>query len=170
MATNLEFIKSASGSSVSEVSVTDCFSSAYDHYLIFVSSSISSTGKNIDARLLDNSNAEISTSTYDFAGLDMNAYTTFSDVRQTGQTRLNNLGLTFTSAGHSSDFKLEVFNPNNSAFTFFLNQMTGFNGSNQFRGRKAIYVEKSTTQCKGIKFLFQSSVTSDMTVSVYGVK
>ena len=36
MATNLEFIKSASGTSVSSLTVTDCFNADYDVYKVYI--------------------------------------------------------------------------------------------------------------------------------------
>jgi len=37
MATNLEFIKSETGTSVTSLSVTDCFSADYDVYQVLIS-------------------------------------------------------------------------------------------------------------------------------------
>ena len=47
MATNLQFIKSASGSSVSSLSITDCFSDQYDVYNVNLVMEGSSTNKDI---------------------------------------------------------------------------------------------------------------------------
>ena len=167
MATNLQFIKSASGSSVSSLDVTDCFSDKYDVYAIYVrAGKINSGNADMEARLLDNSNTVISTSTYDYAMQDLNIASAFTEQRGTNQSQLQNVGVSGTANG--TDFTMYVFNPNNASYTFFTNQMGGI-ASTTNRGRKAIYVEKSTTQCKGIRF-FYSSVTGNIDVSVYGVK
>jgi len=167
MATNLQFIKSASGTSVSSLDVTDCFSDKYDVYVIYVrAGKINSGNADLEARLLDNSNTVISTSTYDFAMLDLNMAIAFTEQRGTNQTVLQNVGISGTANG--TDFTLYVFNPNNASYTFFTNQMGGV-ASTTNRGRKAIYVEKSTTQCKGINF-FYGAGTGNIDVSVYGVK
>ena len=70
MAGSLEFIKSASGTSVSSLSVTDCFSADYDVYAI-ASTSQEQTGT---ATLYSymrfiNSGGVVSTSNYDYASL-----------------------------------------------------------------------------------------------------
>ena len=48
MATNFEFIKSASGSSVSSLSLTNCFSEVYDVYKITFDITNSSESSAID--------------------------------------------------------------------------------------------------------------------------
>ena len=62
MATNLEFIKSASGSGVSSLSVTDCFSADYDVYFVQVAKSLNSVEANLDIRFIDSGGSIISAS------------------------------------------------------------------------------------------------------------
>ena len=55
MATNLEFIKSVSGTSVSSLSVTDCFSADYDVYFISTSKIDTSSAGYVRPRFINSS-------------------------------------------------------------------------------------------------------------------
>ena len=176
MATNLQFIKSASGSSVSSLDVTDCFSDTYDVYYFALAVTNQSSGTaNIDARLLDSGGNEVSTSTYDFAGLDMNSYTTFSEVRLTSQTSYKNLTISDNdNPQEDGNAGFYVFNPyDSSSYTFVTNQsamiIESGGTNNRFRGRKSIYVEKTAQTNTGLKFI-PNTGNCNIEVSVYGVK
>ena len=70
MATNLQFIKSASGSGVTSLSVTDCFTSDYNIYQIHTDySSTTSTPFFLNMRLIDSGGNIITDSEYDKAEL-----------------------------------------------------------------------------------------------------
>ena len=61
------------------------------------------------------------------------------------------------------------FNPNNASYTFVTSQQANVTGTD-FRGRKQIQVEKSTTQATGLYLFTENSGTVNLNVSVYGVK
>ena len=168
MATNLEFIKSASGSGVSSLSLTNCFSSNYDVYQLQVNYNNASGNNNLSIRLLDSGGSQVSTATYDFAGLDINAFTTFSEVKSTGNTAFINT----TQVADSNDNAVGntyFFNPNNASYTFLTNQQANIT-TTDFRGRKTIQVEKSTTQATGLYLFTVSSGTANIKATIYGVK
>ena len=176
MATNLEFIKSASGTSVSSLDVTDCFSADYDVYYFALAVTNQSTGtNNIGARLLDSGGSEVSTTTYDMAILDLNSYTTFGETRLTAQTSFRNLTMSDNdNPQEDGNASFYVFNPyDSSSYTFSICQSamileTG-GTTNRFRGRKQIYVEKTAQSNTGLKFI-PNTGNCDIEVSVYGVK
>jgi hypothetical protein len=168
MATNLQFIKSASGLGVSSLSVTDCFSSNYDVYQLQVNYNNGSGNNNLSIRLLDSGGSQVSTSTYDLAGLDVNSWTSFSEVRSTGNTAFINT----TQVADSNDNAVGntyFFNPNNASYTFITNQQANVTGTD-FRGRKMIQVEKSTTQATGLYLFTNNSGTANIKATIYGVK
>lgn len=168
MATNLQFIKSASGLGVSSLSLTNCFSSNYDVYQLQVNYNNGSGNNNLSIRLLDSGGSQVSTSTYDMAGLDINAFTTFSEVRSTGNTAFINT----TQVADSNDNAVGntyFYNPNNASYTFITNQQANVT-TNDFRGRKMIQVEKSTTQATGLHLFTVSSGTANIKATIYGVK
>ena len=84
MAGNLEFIKSASGTSVSSLVVTDCFNATYDVYLITIKSD-SSADTEMRFRFLDSSNIVINSASYDYSSLNMFSNTSFTENKNTNQ-------------------------------------------------------------------------------------
>jgi hypothetical protein len=170
MATNLQFIKSASGSGVSSLSVTDCFSANYDVYEIIIRNFQSSANTDGNFRFLNSSNAEITSSNYDFARLNLKAYTSFSEGRSTGQTLIQTGMFTVTSSDGTGEQLIRAFNPfDSSSYSFLLIQGAGIRVGSGLDGYKNIGVLKSAEQCNG----FSISVTTgtiSLDISVYGVK
>jgi len=167
MATNLEFIKSASGTSVTSIDVTDCFSDKYDVYAITYTMLDDSVGTAMDLRLIDSGGVD-SDSNYDYARFLLLANTTFVEERGTNTTKMRGMGEA-TEQGLGSWFY--IFNPfSTSEYTFGLGQSVGMLGTNMI-GFKWIGVKKETTQYTGFQ-LFTSTATtlSNIDVSVYGVK
>jgi len=73
MATNLQFIKSASATSVSSLQITNCFNANYDVYKVVIDND---NGSNNDLfiRVINDSGTVISSgSKYDYANLELNA-------------------------------------------------------------------------------------------------
>tara|TARA_R100000388_G_C7228222_1_gene153037 strand:+ start:592 stop:1098 length:507 start_codon:yes stop_codon:yes gene_type:complete len=168
MSTNLQFIKSASGLAVSSLSLTNCFSSNYDVYQLQVNYNNASGNNNLSIRLLDSGGSQVSTSTYDMAGLDMNSGSSFSEVNSTGNTAFINT----TQVADSNDNSIGntyFYNPNNASYTFITNQQANIT-TTDFRGRKMIQVEKSTTQATGLHLFTVSSGTANIKATIYGVK
>ena len=166
---NLEFIKSATGSSVSSLSVTDCFSAKYDVYEIIIRNFQSSASTNGNFRFLDSSNAEITSSNYDIAKLNLKSYTSFSEVTATNQTLIETGLFTVTSSDGTGELVIRAFTPfDSSDFSFLLIQGAGIRVSSGLDGYKNIAVLKSAEQCKGFSILADSGTVS-LAVSVYGL-
>ena len=170
MASNLQFIKSVSGSGVSSLSVTDCFDVNYDVYQIIISDFQSSGNVDGNFRFLNSSNAEITSSDYDFARLNLKSYTSFSEGRQTGQTSIQTGMFTVTSSDGTGEQIITVFNAfDSSSFSFLLIQGAGIRVGSGLDGYKNIGILKSAQQCNGFSILPDSGTIS-LQVSVYGVK
>ena len=167
MATNLEFIKSETATSVTSIDVTNCFSSKYDVYAITYTMLDNSVGTAMDLRLIDSGGVD-SDSNYDFARLLMYAHTSFSEQGRTNQTFMRGMGEA-TEQGNGNWFY--IFNPfSTSEYTFGLGQSVGIAGTDML-GFKWVGVKRETTQYTGFQ-LFTSTPTtlSNIDVSVYGVK
>ena len=170
MATELQFIKSASGTSVSSLSVTDCFSADYDVYFVEVSKSLNTIETNLDIRFIDSGGSIISASEYDYATLQLNSNTTFGERRSTGNTKISRL-ITFggdeqKTGGTGYTY---VFNPyDSSSYTFTQGASQTIQGTT-FVGDKQIGVHKSAEQITGIA-LIPGSGTTTLIINVYGVK
>jgi len=170
MATNLQFIKSASGTSVSSLSVTDCFSANYDVYFVQVAKSLNSAEVNLDIRFIDSGGSIIADSEYDYATLQLNSNTTFGERRNTGQTKISRLvsygGDEQKTGGTGYTY---VYNPyDSSSYTFTQGASQSIEGVT-FLGDKQIGVHKSAEQITGIA-LIPTSGTTTLIINVYGVK
>ena len=169
MATNLEFIKSASATGgVTSLSVTDCFSDRFDVYMISITTTNLNNTTHLYMRLLDSSNTEISANEYDNANLQMHSASAFSEQKNTNDTEFQYMGSYAGSEGLG--LTIYVFNPfDSSSYTFVQRQSVSY-GTNMV-GYKSIGMHKSAEQCKGV--LFTEKVTNslnDIKVNVYGVK
>ena len=171
MAGNLEFIKSASGTSVSSLSVTDCFSADYDVYEVYITSLDQSATAGVYISLLDSVGSEITSASYDNAFLLMYSTTSFLEGRYTGQTSFLGFSYNTTSYEQSIGFKMVVFNPyNSSSYSFIKAHTSLYRAGLGTIGYKSIGVLKSAETCTGIKVFGDTGSYDDIQLSVYGVK
>ncbi len=164
---NLEFIKSASGTSVSSLSVTDCFSADYDVYQLSVRQD-TAAGNGVKTQLIDSGGSTITTSNYDFAQLQMRSNTSFNESKLTNQAYMQ----LFLQGTNDSVSAIYIYNPYSSSYTFGQAQESLYYGGAgiPLMGTKSIGVLKLTTSCTGIIFTPISGTFTDIKVSVYGVK
>ena len=162
MATNLQFIKSASADSVSSLTVTDMFSAQYDVYEVFIRGNGSQNVSSLTAEFLDSGGSDIAQGAYGFAVLRLNTGSSFDEVNGTTS---NSFEFAYTGSS-DNDFavKITVFNPfSSSSFTFATIQ------SMSLSGERGIAVAKSTTSATSMKFYANQNYTP-INVSVYGDK
>ena len=170
MATNLEFIKSVSGSSVSTLSLTNCFSAEYDVYLMSISKADFGGNAYTQIRYIDNGGSVISANEYDFAVLDMYANSSFAELKGTSQSSIPNFALAQSGADDFGGITALIYNPfDSSSFTFSTIQSSSFSSAG--RGSKHIGVHKSAEQLSGLQINRSDGATMDnLTINLYGVK
>jgi len=169
VATNLEFIKSASANGVNSVNVTDCFSAKYDVYLIKENLSNANANVNIFVRYINVGGGVVSSSTYDNAHIDLNTYTSFGNGRNQNLSYAEAWGFIGVDTFDQYSGVSHHFMPFESgSYTFNTRQNMGSNATNG-RGRKGIGVETTEQQITGIQYFLQSSATCDFSISVFGV-
>jgi hypothetical protein len=169
MSTNLQFIKSASGSSVSSLSITDCFSDQYDVYNVNLVMEGSSTNKDIRLQYIYSGGTDTSAN-YVTAGLFIGSYTGFIELRYSGQSSHLVTGYNYDGG---TGINYTIFNPNDSSsYTFLKSQSSGAYNSSGVKlvGTKAIGVHQVTQANTGINIVPSTSTLEDIKVSVYGVK
>ena len=173
MATNLEFIKSASGTSVSSLSVSDCFSADYDVYYLSISK-LDTTGNSfIYMRLLDSGGSVISASEYDTAWLDLNSWTSFGELKATS---FDKMGIGSSSGSLTTDlggYSVYIYNPYDSSSYTFINSQSAavvVAPTSALTGTKNIGVHKSAEQISGINLLLNTGTIDNITANIYGVK
>jgi len=170
---NLEFIKSASGTSVTTINVTDIFTEKYDVYMVSISKIDLSATFGVNLRLLDSGGTPITTSNYNTASLSLNAGSAFGETRYTNLDRFINFGV-YSSGSEVGGATIAYFyNPyDNSSYTFWQLQSAGeVTGSGGFRGLKAIGVLPTAATHSGISLTSNgANLFDNITVNVYGVK
>tara|TARA_R100001463_G_scaffold136065_1_gene200549 strand:- start:72 stop:584 length:513 start_codon:yes stop_codon:yes gene_type:complete len=170
MAGSLEFIKSASGTSVSSLSVTDCFSANYNVYYLSMVTNDLSTATDNNYRYIDNGGSVISDSSYDYASLFMPMYANFTEGKATNGSSA--LGVSFGNNGTEGfGLSMYIYNPFDSSSYSFAQVQSAFRypaGGNQ--GYKSISVYKVAESCTGINFFPSSGTYDNIEINVYGVK
>ena len=169
---NLEFIKSATGTSVSSLSVTDCFSADYDVYKVYITKIDITSLDWVAWSYLDSGGSEVTSSLYDEAVLEIKSYASFGESRTTNAVR-HLRGLRGSSgATDLAGFELTVFNPySSSSYTFAKTQSSAYSTNNGgMFGTKGIFVLKQSATHTGIKVFPSSASMDNVTVKVFGVK
>jgi len=164
MATNKEFIKQTTATSVTSLEVTDIFSDTYDVYYVvmdFERSGTNATQAN-KITLIDSTDTEV-TSGYEYAVQQMN-YGSNSGSERKSTSDSTIVWLSYDNGGYVD---LYIYNPfSSSDNTFFKGNSSGNN-----HGWLGIGMLDSTTSCTGIKFTFNGTGQYDeIIVNVYGVK
>lgn len=174
MAGSLEFIKSETGTSVSSLSVTDCFNADYDVYAVILGKSdTTSDGGFYRYRLIDSGGSVISAAEYSSAGLRMIAASSFIEARNTSETYMSGIssstGALTAEGGVSLTYIYQPYN--SSRYTFAKTFSVGANASSQLQGFNMINVHKVQEQITGIHILSDPSRTfQNVQLSIYGVK
>jgi len=170
MSTNLQFIKSASGTSISTLSITDCFNAQYDVYEVFITK-VDITGLEwVEMQYLDTSGNALTGTVYDEAVFEMLAYGSYAFGTSTSRDEHGRLVRFNAESYQGAGCKITIFNPFVSgAYTLAKNQSSAHTSSGMFAS-KGIFSYKGTDVVAGLKFKLNSQTFDNLTVKVYGVK
>ena len=172
MAGNLEFITSASGTTVSALDLTDCFSADYDVYYLTSSLDIGTGAGFWQSNLLDSGGSTLTGAYYDVANLELQANTTFLEYRGTNASFWRDLGA-YQDDGKGYGLSMYIYNPfDSSSYTFVQSSSAGmFTSDTVLMGGKGIGVYKQASTVYGIRLTNSGPATYDyISASVYGVK
>ena len=173
MATNLEFIKSVNTlSNVSSLSLTDVFSSTYDHYQVHLNVNDVDSEVAIEFRMI-NSGGVVDSSNYDHCHLFMTAGSgSSSGGSYEGANKWQYVMYGEYNAG--GFVVMNIFNPANSAKWTMMEYQTAthyYASSNaNHLGRKGYGVLRVAEAHTGIQIYAASSIIRDAKFSVFGVK
>jgi len=172
MATNLQFIKQVSGTSVSTLDITNCFSDKYDVYKIFMTKVDVSQVVNFRTRLIKSDDSLDSTAKYDSAVQVLRSYTAISEQRHTGQTYWRYTGSSQSASTFAgASVEITIYNPFDSAsYTFLKNNSAGFLEGSGIYAPHGIGVHKVAQSNTGFQMLLSAGTYDNITVNVYGVK
>ncbi len=172
MASNLEFIKSVSStSSVTNVSITDCFSADYDVYFLTCADLDlnGAGGEPINVRFINSGGSVISSAEYDYAQLQLRYANAFTEARGTASTSIQyGLGYSTDVNNGAMGASAYIYNPYDSSSYTFMNSQSSSQNPNGHNGYKSIGVYKVAEQITG--FALTDITFDNVTVNVYGVK
>jgi len=167
MAGNLEFIKSASGTSVSSLSVTDCFSADYDVYEVLIAKLDSTATAYGYLRFIDSGGSVISDAEYDWASLSMFDYTGFTEEKGGGQSSISRIQFVKSNGGGGNTF-LNIFNPNDSSSFTFTQHKSSMGTAGQLIASKVIGIHRVAEQITGLSIVLTQTM-NNIKISIYGV-
>ena len=172
MATNLEFIKSASGSSVSSLSVTDCFSDKYDVYFVSISKMDNSVASYTNGIRVINTSGVDTGSNYYVASLELRANLAFQTRQRNPYSQIDYVWYSNTTARQKIGHTFYVYNPfDSSSYTFFTAQSSFMDVAGTYmEGYKTVSVLKSAEQCNGIQLNAGVGQLDNITVNIIRVK
>tara|TARA_R100001082_G_scaffold55654_1_gene30676 strand:+ start:613 stop:1146 length:534 start_codon:yes stop_codon:yes gene_type:complete len=173
---NLRLINETTvSSSVSEVNVTDVFSSDFDVYKIVGDdfSTASTTATESYLRFID-SNGIVIKSKYQFASWYIPADTGYSEIRDTNVSDTTQIHYATGNPDQAPDVAgcvLYVFNPvSTSYYTFEMGEQTAHYSNPRYLASKGIGILEETFSITGFQFRFPSSNVSSGSIKTYGLR
>ena len=171
MASNLEFITSKSGSSVSTLSIENCFSDKYDIYKVVIDN-IDFVSADLKFRFI-NASGVVSSSNYDSAVLLQRAYGNDALNQTNDGTEFRSIGFYDQSSGVNEGkggaTVINIFNPFNSSSYTFANWQNAGVSSLGTPARKGVGVLTVSESHTGINFNASATILA-VKASIYGVK
>jgi len=162
----LRLINETKATSVSSLTINNIFSADFDIYQLTIGND-NTTNNVMKLRLVNSSGSAISSSSYDYANLELNASTTFGEDKNTNVTEFRGL----YEALEGNYAIVWLFNPySSSSYSFMLQQSQSFYTTAYPRGGKGIGVLKTTASTTGINIFQTGSAFSYLNVRTYGLR
>ena len=163
---NLRLINETTASSVSSLTINNIFSSDFDIYQLTIGND-NTTNNVMKMRLVNSSGSAISSSSYDYANLQLDATTSFSEDKNQNFTEFRGL----YEALEGNYATVYLFNPySSSSYSFMLQQSQSFYTTGYPRGGKGIGVLKKTDSATGINIFQTGSAFSYLNIRTYGLR
>jgi|TARA_R100000734_G_C3295787_1_gene86991 hypothetical protein len=171
MVGSLEFIKSATGSSVNTLDIDDCFSDDYDVYFCTMTKVQHITDANSPVKFrFKYSGGVDSTSNYDYARIGMKAYGSFTESRGTGSTSAL-VSYANSQQDYQTGTRFYIYNPyDSSSYSFYSGILSHYYNVNGLEGYRGIWVHKVAQQNTGFRLLMNGAEVANLEIKVYGVK
>ena len=170
MATNLQFIQQlSSNGKVTNFDLQNIFGKGYKQYNILLKVNDTSGDGYIGLRFIDSSDAVITGSEYDLAGIEFKSNTSFDNSwRDVSTTQIAPI-MTGGNPSTGGGALVRIFNADDSSSFTFVTAQSSMTNSSNLRGTKTIGVHKNAEQITGVRFAGVSH-TYDTTATIYGVK
>jgi hypothetical protein len=161
-----------STSDVASVTVTDLFTDDFDIYKVVLTEfETSSTAVYGQHRLVNSAGSVVTSSNYDYAYLNMLAFSTFGEGKATNSSYIRGLVTDPQVESDGAGVVIYVFNPTNTnSYTFMLHQSSYYNTGNGTQTDKGIAVLKTTEKITGMNFFFSGGNIDGLTIRTYGLR
>ena len=168
---SLRFLERQTSSQASSLDFTDVFTADFDIYKLTFDFGVGVGSDNINLRFISHSGNVLTNANYDTGHIDVNAYTTNSDVNQNAKTSATNIALSHTSSNSSGGAVVYIFNPfNPNVYTFMLSESSNWFNSSQ-RNRKNLCVFQEKVRCTGFKLIGSSgNAFNNFDATIYGIR
>ena len=174
MATNLQFIKSATASGgVSTLDISNCFSAKYDVYELFIPKVDTASNFYPSFRFLKASDGTAdTTANYDSAAKNLKSYGAFGNYSQTNSTYWDRVIANFqvTTSGVSGNAIIYLYNFNSSSEYSFVTLDDATMYSSGLLGQQGGGVHTVASASDGIQFFFSSGNIDSGKFTLYGLK
>ena len=170
---NLRLINETTASNVTNVSVTDVFSSNFDIYKIVIKDyyQTGTSTRNLQFRFINSGGSVISSTDYSFANLSMNSFGTFDELKDTSGDGIETWFFDTEDEEQGAGGVFYIFNPfSSSSYTFLIGQAVNFNDANGATTYKGIGVLKQTASMTGVNFVISGDTIEGFAVSIYGLR
>ena len=172
---NLRLINETSGTSISQLTITDLFTDDFDIYYFTITDFDHTGNAVLEIQFVNSAGSVITASQYDYANLMFQSWASYLEYRAT-----NNNDILYAFAGSDisagmGGYNGYIFNPTNtSSYTFMIGQSSqqyDFGGTdNGASGNKMIGVHKSAEKITGLNFRSNIGTTEQITVKTYGLR
>jgi len=166
MSTILELIDTKTATSVSNVSITNCFSADYDAYKVILDTIDFASG-DLKFRLI-NASGVVSSSHYDDAVSLMRSYGVFGENQTVGGTEFGSIGFSDLSNKGGATV-IDIYNPFSSSLYTAANWQNAGVSSIGTPVRKGLGLLRVAESHTGINFLSSATILN-VRARVYGVK
>lgn len=160
---SLELVKSSSATSVTEIEVTDVFTTEYNKYILIGTGHVSSTNSVFDMQFLNSSGTAI-TSGYRYGSRNQEAASQ-SEIQSTSDSKIERI--VYVNNGDTFFFKIIVYSPADTCYTLVSYHSQAFNSANITNIRGGASLDNAAAH-SGFK-IFDATFT-DINIDTYGVR
>ena len=159
-------VGSTSSSSAASVTLTNCFTSSYDRYLVFITAVNATSGQDMRVRYIASSSGELTSNyRYSMAMFHSDDSTSFIESQSTDSILLFRNG----SGSPSNGTVLEIQGVNDTNSQKMCSCISQHHHSSYFSSCLSGGGNTNTESITGLKFFFESGDLESHTITCYGV-
>ena len=172
---NLRFIKSVTGTSVSKVNVTDVFTSDYDIYKITlkdVDLNPSGTNATLEMRFINAGGFVELHSDYDYGYHNVKSFSSFTEGKAQNAAKITGLIWQGGDSNHAGGANVYVFNPYNNDLTTMCiyTSSSAINTGDKHYYTRGIGMYENLASMSGFEITSSDNTIDNVKINVYGYR